>query len=113
MKKLNVDYKFLDVSYFYKLFGSVIKGKEVTVRDFGKVIPRKKEFNITVPIFVDLAPTLNYWRYAKGIDVVFSPSRNVYICMGEWPIDMESFNIMYPDFNEKDIIHEDDKDTES
>lgn len=28
MKKLNTDYKFLDVSYFYKLFGSVVKGMD-------------------------------------------------------------------------------------
>lgn len=113
MKRLKIDYKFLDISYFYKLFGSVVKGKEVTVSDFCKIVPRKKEFNTTVPIFIDLAPTLNYWRYMKGIDVVFSPSRNVYICMGEWPIDIKSFNNMYPDFNEKDIIHENNKDTES
>lgn len=25
-EKLNIDYMFLDVSYFYKLFGSVVKG---------------------------------------------------------------------------------------
>lgn len=113
MKILNTACKFLDVSYFYKLFGSVVKGKEVTVSDFCSIIPKKKESNNTVPIVNDLVPTLNYWRYAKGIDVVFSPLRHVYMCFGEWPVDIETFNNMYPDFNEKDVIHENDKDTES
>lgn len=113
MKILNTACKFLDVSYFYKLFGSIVKGKEVTVSDFCEIIPKKKESNNTVPILTDLAPTLNYWRYAKGIDVVFSPLRHVYMCFGEWPVDIETFNNMYPDFNEKDVIHENNKDTES
>lgn len=113
MKKLNTDYKFLDISYFYKLFGSVVKGKEVTASDFCKIVPRKKEFNITVPILTNTSPTLNYWRDVKGIDVVYSPKRNVYICQGEWPIDIESFYNSYPGFNEKDVIHENNKDTES
>lgn len=113
MKILNTTCKFLDVSYFYKLFGSVVKGKEVTVSDFCSIIPKKKESNNTVPIVTDLAPTLNYWRYAKGIDVLFSPLRHVYMCFGECPVDIETFNNMYPYFNEKDIIHENNKDTES
>lgn len=74
---------------------------------------KKKESNNTVPIVTDLAPTLNYWRYAKGIDVLFSPLRHVYMCFGECPVDIETFNNMYPYFNEKDIIHENNKDTES
>ena len=106
MKKLIFDYKFLDISYFYKLFGSVTKGKEITPNDFCRVVPRKREFNITIPIFIDLAPTLNYWRFIKGIDVVFSPSRNMYICLGEHSVDIELFNIMYPDFSEKDVIYD-------
>lgn len=103
---VKTDYKFLDISYFYKLFGSVVKGKEITASDFCKVVPQKKEFNITVPVFIDLSPTLNYWRHCKGIDVVYSPSKNVYICLGEWPIDVELFNIMYPNFSKKDIIYD-------
>lgn len=42
MKILNTTCKFLDVSYFYKLFGSVVKGKEVTVSDFCSIIPKKE-----------------------------------------------------------------------
>ncbi len=110
MTKSTTNYKFLDISYFYKIFGSVIKGKEVTPETFCKVIPRKKEFNITIPVVIDLVPTLTYWRECKGINAVFSPIRNVFICLGKCPVNIELFKIMYPDFNEKDILY--DKDTE-
>lgn len=111
MEKIITNYKFLDISYFYKLFGSAIKGKEISGDSFSRMVPRKKEYDLNIPAITDLAPTLNYWRYCYGVDVVYSPSKDIYICMGKIPIDKESFKMVYPQFNEKDVIY--DKDTES